>query len=243
MSFKDPSAPDFGSVAYWEQRYEEQRHASGKNFTFDWYVPYANIQEVTENFATEDKSDKVLVVGCGNSMLIEDMYETGFHDITGIDFSKTAIEMNIAKYREKEGMDFLQGHVQRMDEFEDDRFGLIIDKACMDSCFCGLQGVENVEKMIEEIYRVLQPGGTFLCITYGEKEMRKMHLNPEQGPNKGKYDWGCEHTFVRDHASYHIYICTRVDPDKEDIPLWQRQLEEAKAGGKKKKGKRKKKKA
>ena len=55
-------------------------------------------------------------------------------------------------------------------------------------------------------------------------------------------DWGCEHTFVRDNANYHIYICTRQDPDEHDMPLWKRQLEEAHAGGKKQKGRRKKKK-
>jgi SAM-dependent methyltransferase len=230
------ASDDFGSVEYWDNRYTEERGENGARYTFDWYVPYANIQEVAENFATEDKSDKVLVVGCGNSMVMEDMYESGFHDITGIDFSKIAIEMNIAKYREKEGMDFHQAHVQRMDDFEDDRFGLIIDKGCIDSVFCGLSGVEAVATMLSEIYRVLAPGGTYLCITYGEKEMRKIHLN------KKEFDWGCEHTFVRDRASFHIFICTRVDPEKEDIPLWQRQLEEAKAGGKKKKGKKKRKK-
>lgn len=38
------------------------------------------------------KDDHILMVGCGNSKLSEQMYEAGYKNITNIDISPTVIE-------------------------------------------------------------------------------------------------------------------------------------------------------
>lgn len=45
------------------------------------------------------KDDNILMVGCGNSRLSEDMFDDGFTTLTNIDVSRVVIEQMIARYR------------------------------------------------------------------------------------------------------------------------------------------------
>ena len=63
--------------------------------------------------------------------------------------------------------------VMDMSEFKTGEFNTIIDKGTLDSVLCGDNSLPNVEKMMSEIYRVLAPGGNYICITYGDADHRK----------------------------------------------------------------------
>ena len=39
-----------------------------------------------------EKSNSILMLGCGNSKLSDQMYEAGYHDILNIDISPSVIE-------------------------------------------------------------------------------------------------------------------------------------------------------
>lgn len=53
----------------------------------DWILQYVR------------KDDNILMVGCGNSRLSEDMFDEGFTTITNIDVSRVVIDLMIARYR------------------------------------------------------------------------------------------------------------------------------------------------
>lgn len=58
---------------------------------FDWYAEYP---ELKLPFAEYDlkTTDKILMVGCGNSKLSIQMWEAGYKDIINIDISPSVIQ-------------------------------------------------------------------------------------------------------------------------------------------------------
>ena len=109
--------------------------------------------------------------------LSEDMYEDGFENIINIDISNT-----VAKYMDDKlktrcpNMGYRVMDVMDMSEFKSGEFNSVIDKGTLDSILCGDNSVANAEKMITEVFRVLQSGGVYLCITYGAEDHRKNFL-------------------------------------------------------------------
>jgi 2-polyprenyl-3-methyl-5-hydroxy-6-metoxy-1,4-benzoquinol methylase len=48
----------------------------------------------------DDKSLRILIIGCGNSSLGYDMYKEGFTNIDNIDYADTVIERMKEKYKD-----------------------------------------------------------------------------------------------------------------------------------------------
>ncbi len=63
-----------------------------------------------------------------------------------------------------------------MSELSSGEFNIVLDKGTLDSVLCGDNSVPNAEKMMQEIYRILSPGGFYICITYGDEEHRKKYF-------------------------------------------------------------------
>ena len=63
----------------------------------------------------------------------------------------------------------------------DGLFDAVIDKACFDAVLCGENSGPNSEKMINEVYRVLNPNGVYICVTYGVEKSRLTYFE--------KKDW------------------------------------------------------
>ena len=149
---------------------------------FDWYQVYSGFKDIISSSIS--KKDKILNVGCGNSRLSEELYEEGFEDITNIDFSPKVITSIEEKYKTKyPKMVFKVMDVLNMQEIQTGSFNIVFDKATLDSILCGDNSGNNAEKMINEIYRILAPGGKYICITYGDPEHRKKYFETQQWSN------------------------------------------------------------
>jgi 2-polyprenyl-3-methyl-5-hydroxy-6-metoxy-1,4-benzoquinol methylase len=95
--------PNYGDARYWDERYTQQ-----KATTFDWLESWDDIKGIAEKHAingiyNEDgsiSSDadnsktalKVLNLGCGNSIMCEDMYDEGYQQIWNMDISTVCIQ-------------------------------------------------------------------------------------------------------------------------------------------------------
>ena len=108
------------------------------------------------------------------------MYEDGFQNIINIDISHIVVKNMEEKYKSKcLNMQCIYNFILdlQMDvldmKFKNSEFDIVIDKGTLDSIFCGDNSAPNVEKMLNEIYRVLSPNGIYICITYGVEEKRK----------------------------------------------------------------------
>ena len=130
------------------------------------------------------KNDKILNLGCGNSRLSEELSEEGYEDITNIDFSTKVITIMEEKCKAKfPKMSFKVMDVLDMKEFQTGSFNTVIDKGTLDSVLCGDNSVASAQKMIAEVFRVLAPGGHYICITHGDPEHRKKYLETQQWGN------------------------------------------------------------
>ncbi|KIK08922.1 hypothetical protein K443DRAFT_671972 [Laccaria amethystina LaAM-08-1] len=78
---------EYRTKSYWDQRYSQESVED----SFDWFKSYSDLADIIHELIP-DKSSKILMLGCGNSKLSEDMWEDGYHNIVNTDFSKTVIE-------------------------------------------------------------------------------------------------------------------------------------------------------
>ncbi len=83
-------------VEYWDERYTSDKQP------FEFYQYYSGLRDYILPLIGQD--GKVLVVGCGNSALSEELYDDGCTDITSIDYSNVVIEQMKALHSQKSGL-------------------------------------------------------------------------------------------------------------------------------------------
>ncbi|KAL0223502.1 hypothetical protein P9112_002892 [Eukaryota sp. TZLM1-RC] len=197
--------PEYGTVNYWEERYKKE-----PNTNFDWYITYTSFKSVINSLL--DENHRILVVGCGNSRLSQQLHDDGFKHVTSIDISQWVIDQMQEKYRETcPDLEWQVMDVKRLD-FPSESFDVVIDKGTIDAILCGKDSFDNAHAAHKEIQRVLQPNGTYINITYGTPEARLDHFK-QPGLN-----WNIEFKTIpkshvgtdadaEDHSNYfYVYI-------------------------------------
>lgn len=108
---------------YWDERYS-------KEDSFEWCKSYGDFKQLlTENI---NKSDKILMLGCGNSSLSEDMYHDGYKNIVNIDFSPVVIENMRRKCQDLVNMEWRVMDITKM-SFTPSSFDVVVEKATLDA--------------------------------------------------------------------------------------------------------------
>ncbi|KAK9058084.1 hypothetical protein SSX86_022924 [Deinandra increscens subsp. villosa] len=172
--FTDESACNtynYGDSVYWDARYVNEASAG----SFDWYQRYHALRPFVRKYIPA--SSRVLMVGCGNAVMSEDMVKDGYENIVNVDISCVAIEMMRHKNEHIPQLKYLQMDVRDMGFFLDDSFDSVIDKGTLDSLMCGTDAPISASQMLGEVSRVLKPGGIYMLITYGDPTVRMSHIN------------------------------------------------------------------
>lgn len=140
------------------------------------------------------------MLGCGNSrnydrflFLIfislgfsEEMCYDGFKDIFNVDYSEKVIEM--MKERTKDNFSSLKWATmdfRNMSELEGSTFDVVLDKGSLDALWSdgGSQWdpsdsvLNDINCSLNEVMRLLKPGGKFISITFGQPHFRLPHMN------------------------------------------------------------------
>ena len=82
---------NYGKNEYWEDRYQKDKEP------FDWLQRYSppngnsHMKDIITQYA--QPNHQILIVGCGNSRMPEEMYEEGFTNMTCIDNCYSAIKL------------------------------------------------------------------------------------------------------------------------------------------------------
>lgn len=126
-----------------------------------------------------EKSESILDLGIGSGHCALPLLDTGWKKIYGFD-----VDDFHKKYFEEHGIQFMQGDIQTDTlPYEDNFFGAIVS-------FHVVEHLNNASNYMEEIKRVLKPGGVAIIVT---PDWRKQYK-----------------AFYRDHTHVHPY-------DKESI--------------------------
>ncbi|XP_028386463.1 eEF1A lysine and N-terminal methyltransferase isoform X1 [Phyllostomus discolor] len=168
MNLLPKSSKEFGSVDYWEKFFQQR----GKK-AFEWYGTYLELCEVLHKYIKP--REKVLVIGCGNSELSEQLYDVGYQDIVNIDISEVVIkQMKERNAARRPQMSFLKMDMTQM-EFPDASFQVVLDKGTLDAVLTDEEEktLRQVDRMLAEVGRVLQVGGRYLCISLAQAHVLK----------------------------------------------------------------------
>jgi ubiquinone/menaquinone biosynthesis C-methylase UbiE len=194
----------YGKPEYWDERYTRDPEP------FDWYQRYENLKGIIRRYIRPNEN--ILMVGCGNSRMSEEMANDSFQRVVNIDISNVVIGAMNEKHRNNPHLTFRTMDVMKMD-FRDGEFDAIVDKATMDAVLCGDNSIDNIKKMFQEIYRTLKPGGVYIVITYGAPDARLSHFQ------EAKLGWKVEiETVPKAYAEldkekpndvHYVYIATK----------------------------------
>jgi hypothetical protein len=69
-----------------------------------------------------------------------------------------------------------------MPQYADGSFGSVLDKGTLDAVLCSSHGQADTVDYMNEVHRLLVPGGTFLLISLGQPQARLAALNVQQQP-------------------------------------------------------------
>ncbi|KAK4795073.1 hypothetical protein SAY86_013067 [Trapa natans] len=169
---------NYGDAAYWDARYVQDAEMGN----FDWYQRYSDLRPFVRMYIPSSSS-RVLMIGCGNALMSEDMVKDGYEDIVNIDISSIVIDMMRRKCKYISQLKYMQMDVRDMSFFPDESFDSIIDKGTLDSLMCGNDAPISAAQMLGEVSRLLKPGGIYMMITYGDPNIRMPHLN------RPAYNW------------------------------------------------------
>ena len=117
--------------------------ANDKNFT----TPFQS--DLFKKYVDINKS--VLDIGCGYGRTLKELYDLGYRNLIGIDFSKKMIDRawNLYSY-----INFYVGNGNEL-SFDDSS----IDSVILLGVLTCIPNKSNQEQLIKEIYRILKPSG------------------------------------------------------------------------------------
>ncbi|KAM8745653.1 eEF1A lysine and N-terminal methyltransferase [Acanthopagrus schlegelii] len=175
MSLLPRTADEFSSAEYWERFFKKRGEKS-----FEWYGDYNKLCGVLHKYIKVQH--KVLVVGCGNSELSEQLYDVGYKHLTNIDISETVVtHMNQRNAERRPGLTFQQVDATQT-PYEDASYQAALDKGTLDAMASEEEGA-LARNMLTEVGRVLSVGGRYVCVTLAQESVIKLAVEHfvEQG--------------------------------------------------------------
>ncbi|KAM5536605.1 hypothetical protein V8D89_009700 [Ganoderma adspersum] len=171
---------EYGTREYWDARYTQESEET----PFDWFKSYKDIADIMRGLIP-DKSSRILMLGCGNSTLSQDMYEDGYKTIVNTDYSGILIEKMKHKHADlAPEMEWHEMDIRDL-KFDADSFDVAIDKGTMDAMMTAKadvwdppeEVVQNCNREVDEVLRVLRKGGIFIYLTFGQPHFRRRYLD------------------------------------------------------------------
>ncbi|KAL4151211.1 hypothetical protein PRNP1_008160 [Phytophthora ramorum] len=168
------AAEDFRKQEYWDQFFQRRGEKA-----FEWYGDYASLRaglqallglpdDAPASLLRRLKAKvRVLVVGCGNSALSGDLAADGFSQLLSVDFSARVID---EMRRKLPALRWEVMDMTRMQTLEDASFDLVLDKGALDALMAEdtAEVRQDATRMLQEVRRVLAPGGRYCCVTMAQ---------------------------------------------------------------------------
>jgi EEF1A lysine methyltransferase 4 len=165
--------PSYSDSGYWDSRYDAAAAAEtavddSSIPRFEWYYSFEQLKIFFEE-AKLGEASSVLEIGCGDVPMISSIECCyGCHNCHAIDFSSKVIK------RLKEGSNSSQIvysvlDARAMAPFTPGSFDFIVDKGTIDAMLSDPsreKGLDNAERVLSEIVRVLATDGIFMMVSH-----------------------------------------------------------------------------
>lgn len=173
--------------AFWDARYSPDQDGPG-----EWYCSYADnawLQQLIRAAARHD--ERLLVLGCGTSLLSQQLYDDGYHQVVSIDFSRAAIDHMRATAQDRPGPSYERMDMAAM-TFADGSFDVVVDKGALDAASGDL---DMARATLDEVRRVLVPGGRYVLVSCNGPRMLSAMLGARARL------WRCSTTTAERHGA------------------------------------------
>jgi len=187
-------------VDYWNSRYSKETE-------YDWLGDYNSFKDLIHKHVKKD--DKILMVGCGNSKLSQQMFEDGYRYILSTDISEVCIENQRLNFPH---LEWQVADLRRMENLKNETFDVVIEKATLDALLVtekspwhpSDEAQNNIDQCLCEISRVLKSKkAKFLSLTFAQPHFRMPFYS------KTKYKWNVDHEIFGSGFHYHCYSMTK----------------------------------
>lgn len=135
------------------------------------------ISTTTGNNQRPKDEQPILVLGCGNSKLGEDLLDEGWEGpVVQADVSSRAIEAMSLRCEERlqtGDMQLVQDDATVLSAFNDNSVSACIDKGLVDALFCA-DDHDACASVLQSVNRVLKPGGIFVVFSFSRPEFLLM---------------------------------------------------------------------
>lgn len=110
--------------------------AQGGDFAKELQVETVIVADTPEESASIKQKMKILNLGCGNSVLSEQMYDDGYKSIWNIDYSQSCLDqMSERNATSRPELVWTAMNITDL-KYEDEFFDMIIDKSTLDCIVC-----------------------------------------------------------------------------------------------------------
>ncbi|KAI8969061.1 hypothetical protein BDF20DRAFT_990898 [Mycotypha africana] len=182
------NAVPFHEKSYWEDRFKREKH-------FEWLLTWNNIKSEIIPFL--NVSDEILHVGCGNSTLAFDIFESGYRNITNVDYAENVISYmkSVTQKREIEAkinyssISWYKGdclyHLQSY--LPKKVYPVVIDKSLIDTIACGDDDNQSrVKRLAAEILSVTETDGHWFSVSFSSEREYHCQMNAD---TNNVYHW------------------------------------------------------
>ena len=137
-----------------------------------------------EDHYQEENKQQILMLGCGNSKLGEQMVDEGWRGpIIQVDIAKQCLEMIARRtHHDSSRLQFVEDDATQLASFSKDTMDATIDKGLIDALFCADEYNQCTDVM-KSVLRTLKPGGVFCLFSLSRPEFLLPKILPVKGPN------------------------------------------------------------
>ncbi|KAL3862744.1 hypothetical protein ACJMK2_008697 [Sinanodonta woodiana] len=211
---------DYAEKNYWDKRFESEE-------TYDWFADFKAFRHLLREDLKENH--KILMLGCGNSLLSEHLYTDGFKHITNIDYSKVVIEKMKKKYVNWSEMTWKVMDILDM-SFDPVTFDIVLEKGTLDALLVNEkdpwqlsgEGEQMIDTVLKQVSAILKPGGKFISITFSQPHFRKPLYARE------RYNWSVQTKTFGETFHFFYFSMTKGEVLTDEEKKEERKLENRK---------------
>lgn len=207
-----------GSVRdFWEQHVNNEYYTKHERFTDEYFSEierrrYRFHYHLRDLFRELEGSEgRLLEIGCGPGVDSIQLARCGF-DVTAIDLTENAIEV-ARQFARKRGLeiDFRVGNAENL-AFESESFDYVYS-------FGVLHHTPDTERAVNEVHRVLKPGGVAFIMLYHTRSfvnlVHRLFRLPYESPKNLKDECPVVYTFTRTEAARLFEQFSRIEIKSE----------------------------